>query len=409
MTSRASRHVVAEARPRFALISSPRSANTWLRRLLVELFALEELAVHTPAEVSWAELPERCVIQLHWPRAKSLTRLLDEHGFHVCVLIRHPLDILISILHFASNEPDTARWLDGAFGDERLIVGAEPCSRSFVEYARGERARALIGVSPQWWNRHATTLIRFEHLIADPYVELYRILAASSIDPVISIDEAVARLPFARMQLESHNQHFWQGQPGLWRRFLTEPYAAAIAEPYRRHARRFAYDLAPDPALTEQAARAEWSVRASELRSAKPAIPVPASSPEPEPRRTERHRRPVAEVLRPPALERSLIPRWSAAQSRCLFVTLSLIIVVTDVLGTRVDLIPLLALVPCASLISGCWRTTFASGLWAISLAVLLALPDGVWGTHQNLQQIAALALTTLLMSLLSLRIERSY
>src|SRR5947209_1180581 len=85
-----------DARPmsscRFAIFSSPRSANTWLRRLLVEFLALEERAIHVPRELDWSRVPERCVLQLHWPPVPELTRLLDEHDFRVCVLVRHPLD-----------------------------------------------------------------------------------------------------------------------------------------------------------------------------------------------------------------------------------------------------------------------------------------------------------------------------
>lgn len=257
---RGNRRTSAYGSPRFAIVSTPRSGNTWLRRLLAAFFALQELPVHTPTEVDWSQLPERCVVQLHWPRVGMFTELLAEHDLQVCVLIRHPLDTLISILHLAAHNPDTARWLDGAHGTEQAIINAEPCSRAFSDYAISKRARGLISVSPQWWNRDATARIRFEQLIRQPAVELERIAVNSGVAAAIPASEAVRSLPFLRMQREV-GPHFWQGEPGLWRRLLPSAYASVIAAPYRRHAQRYGYDLTPDPALTIEAAREEWRAR----------------------------------------------------------------------------------------------------------------------------------------------------
>ena len=52
---------------RVAIVSTPRSGNTWLRHLLMRLYDIPGLAVHSPAELDWALLPDRCVFQLHWP------------------------------------------------------------------------------------------------------------------------------------------------------------------------------------------------------------------------------------------------------------------------------------------------------------------------------------------------------
>ena len=145
---------------RLAVVSTPRVGNMWLRRQLVALYGLEERSAHTPDEVEWDTLPEACALQLHWPRTRAFVRTLERHGFRVIVVCRHPLDVLISILHFAGHEPETARWLDGAHGDEQTIIGADPSSPAFRAYAGGKRARALIDVSPQWW-KHALVSLRY--------------------------------------------------------------------------------------------------------------------------------------------------------------------------------------------------------------------------------------------------------
>lgn len=50
-------------------------------------------------------------------------------------------------------------------------------------------------------------------------------------------------------------------------------------------------------------------------------------------------------------------------------------------LGNRVILIGLLIVGPCCVVMTGRWVPTALTGLWVIGLAVVLGLPDGIWGT----------------------------
>jgi hypothetical protein len=245
---------------RLALISSPRSGNTWLRRMLAALFGLDERAAHAPSEVGWDELPPRSILQLHWPMTQSFTEDLRRHGFHVIVLTRHPLDVLISILHFAAYEPATSRWLGGAHGDESSIERAEPCSPEFLDYAHSLRARALLGVSDEWSTRADAVAVRYEDLVTDPIGELQRIVECERTIPVGTVEEAVQSVSFGGMQKESDNHHFWQGQPGLWRRLLTSDYAEVASIPYREQAMRHGYEFDGNPDLGREDAAREWAI-----------------------------------------------------------------------------------------------------------------------------------------------------
>ena len=51
------------------------------------------------------------------------------------------------------------------------------------------------------------------------------------------------------------------------------------------------------------------------------------------------------------------------------------------VLGNRVILIGLLIVGPCCVVLTGRWVPTALTGLWVTGLAVVLGLPDGIWGT----------------------------
>jgi hypothetical protein len=256
---------------RLAVIANPRSGNMWLRRLLVALYGLEERSAHTPADVPWDDLPERCVLQIHWHPERAFRRRLRASGFRAVVLVRHPLDALVSILHFAGHEPETARWLGGEHGDESSIIGADPTSEGFLRYATGARAYALLSISPAWWKK-AAFATRYEDLVAAPERELARLVQAVRAPTVCTPAEAVERVTFDRLAREAANRHFWQGRPGHWHELIPADQAAAIAAAHADLIRRFDYAVDPDPNLTPELARARWAELAA------PPVPVGAAS-----------------------------------------------------------------------------------------------------------------------------------
>jgi hypothetical protein len=245
---------------RLALLSTPRSGNTWLRHLLGKVFAAHELAVHDPAEVDWAALPGACVLQLHHHRTPALESLLARHGFRVVVLARHPLDVLLSILHFATHDGATRRWLAGEAGDEAPLHGAMPGSASFLDYARGQRARALLSISPQWWEAPGAVRLRYEDLVAQPVAVLQRLVPAVGAGRARgSLAEAVADSSLVSLRRRSRGRHhFWQGRPGHWKRLLVAEVAQAIAAVHAGVFQRFGYVCDPDPQLSRSQADAHW-------------------------------------------------------------------------------------------------------------------------------------------------------
>jgi Sulfotransferase domain len=238
----------------------------WLRRQLVALLDLEERSAHTPDEVGWETLPESCVLQLHWPRTRAFSRTLERHGFRVVVLSRHPLDVLISILHFSAHEPETARWLDGAYGDESSIVGVDPTSYVFWKYATSRRASALIDVSAQWW-KHGLVAVRYEDLVAAPERELQRIVDAVGVAPTRSPEAVTETVTFRSLRSEAANQHFWQGRPNHWRELLPEPVATELAEAHAHVLDSLGYDVEPDPSLSHGEAVDRWRAKVARLNT----------------------------------------------------------------------------------------------------------------------------------------------
>ena len=89
----------------------------------------------------------------------------------------------------------------------------------------------------------------------------------------------------------------------------------------------------------------------------------------------------------------SLLPGWSVRRLWILGLGLSVLVAITDAgLGHRAVLVGLLIIGPCCVLLTGRWVPTGLTGLWVISLAAVLGLPDGIWGSSTHLVFLGAVA-----------------
>jgi hypothetical protein len=243
---------------RLAIISTPRCGNTWLRNLLSSVYGIPSFCEHNPVDFGWDDLPDSCVLQIHWRPVDSFIRRLKESGFHLLVMNRHPLDVLISILQFSLHD-HTGRWLEGEEGNERSIYGAMPRSSAFLDYAMSKRAEALLSVSLEWWNWPGCTQVLYEVLNRDPQGELQRIVEECGGTPCLSFDQGVADQTINKLRTRTQrDHHFWIGQPGLWRSLLTSAEVNRLAEVLQPHFADFDYDWDADPQLTPSQADANW-------------------------------------------------------------------------------------------------------------------------------------------------------
>lgn len=218
---------------RLALISTPRSGNTWTRKFLAAALRLEQEAVHNWRDVSHP-LPERYILQVHWYREPLFQSWLKENGFIPVVIARHPLDVLISILRFSKHEPQTNRWLEGDGELPANFREADPTSDVFLNWALGSGAENLLSISCAWWQDAAALKLRYEEAVHDPEDTFGRFLRSA--DPEFVMDErADSRLHkhIFKELCRTPNKHAWQAKPGLWRQVISSRDARRIAQRHK--------------------------------------------------------------------------------------------------------------------------------------------------------------------------------
>ncbi len=239
---------------RIALIGTPRSGNTWARRVLRDALALPELAVHNYRDLP-SNLPDRAILGLHWYREPGFQTFLREGGFKVAVLGRHPLDVLLSVLRFVRHEPLTARWLEGNAEIPLSLRAETPFSDGFEHYATSWGAENLLSVSYQWWFDGLAIHVHYEDLVRHPQAA-FRGLISDLGGCCARLDDALTANSIEVLRA-TPNRHAWQGTPGLWRQLIPPAAARRIR---RRHARVFetlGYRV-PPYFLTRQRAEQTW-------------------------------------------------------------------------------------------------------------------------------------------------------
>jgi hypothetical protein len=97
---------------RFAIIATPRSGNSVLRKTIAAAYELQEFGGHD-AELLRADLPDDSIVQVHARYSEELHQVLVDHGVIIVTPTRHPLDTLLSMLHFKQFEPATTWRISG--------------------------------------------------------------------------------------------------------------------------------------------------------------------------------------------------------------------------------------------------------------------------------------------------------
>jgi hypothetical protein len=246
-----------DARP-VVLTATPRSGNTLVQRLFAELTGYAVMAAPMVADLDEREVTGPVFVQVHAPNDRLARKFVAAVNAEVVTIARHPLDVLLSVLHFSRHESQILDWLDGAaLASPETLRGASPTSAQFVEWATGKGASRLLAVTHQWWRESTTHRVRYEELIVDTpgvVAKLFAELGVAPRDPAADADQIRAG---ALLGLANH--HRWRATSNGWRDLLPVETATQLYRAHRRVFDDLGYTLdAVDPLLDESAANANW-------------------------------------------------------------------------------------------------------------------------------------------------------
>jgi hypothetical protein len=216
---------------------------------------VRDIAAHSPDDIDWNSLPDGFITAMHWHYTTQMQRLLYEKKIETLVTVRHPLDVLISILQFCQFEPATAQWLNGEGGNEASLMGANPTDRCFLDYALSDRAAALLSVSLEWAPA-AKAIVHYEDLVENPHQTMSSVLKILEEPQAQGLDDVILAYRFPELKAVIHH-HAWRGQPGLWKSVVVEEYRQAIYQRHRGVFDGFGYRIEAQKPEVEEA-RSQW-------------------------------------------------------------------------------------------------------------------------------------------------------
>ena len=204
---------------KIALLGSPRCGNNWVRRVMSDVLGYPHFAAHSVEDFP-KELPTDCILNIHALNEPPEKAFFERHSCKIIVLARHPLDIFVSVLQFARNEPAVHRWLDGSCGIPHDAASLCPDDARFVDWMTGAGARRLLSVSLSWWRDAQPTIrLSYEDLVARPNESFNSVFNHLGIKCINGLDAALNKYTVA--YFAEFKNHGWLGSPGTYRRFIT--------------------------------------------------------------------------------------------------------------------------------------------------------------------------------------------
>lgn len=243
--------------PPVLLAATPRSGNTLLQRLFAELLGYAVLAAPTLDDIAPDEVVAPVLMQVHAVNNRQAQRFVDEVGARVVTVARHPLDVLVSMLHFSRHEPQILDWLDGAgIPSPETLRGASPTSSQFVEWAAGKGAGRLLALTQGWWHEPATARVRYEDLVASTTSVLEKLVAELGI--AARLDEADPEATREQTLVGLANHHRWRSKANGWQDLLTGQVVERLHRAHRKVFDDLGYTVPGPSALTEDDANRNW-------------------------------------------------------------------------------------------------------------------------------------------------------
>jgi len=242
---------------RIALLGSPRCGNNWVRRVMSDTLGYPHFAAHSIEEFP-QDLPSNCILNIHALNGPTERVFFEKHSCKLIVLARHPLDVFVSVLQFARNEPAVHRWLGGSCEIPRDNVATLcPDDTQFVEWMTGNGARNLLSVSLSWWqDKQLTIRLRYEDLVSHPHEMFNSVFNSLDAECNGSLEEALAK--YTVSYFAQFKNHGWLGRPQNYAKFITKANCQRVHAAQSEYFLTMGYNVQNGNGLTHEMAREQY-------------------------------------------------------------------------------------------------------------------------------------------------------
>jgi hypothetical protein len=235
---------------RILILSTPKTGNTWLARLLSAIYELPQLGLTVPFDRDQARsLGARWVVFHHVRPSPEILDWIDQTQPFLVSVTRHPADVLVSLYyHVRGFQPGP---LD-ANAVQAMLAG--PYERTDIASDAGGSFQDDLECSLSWMRTGRAHIVRYEDLWRDTRRELIRLTSLIYPVPERSIELAIERGDFSLMRrlAGKHGRFFRSGKVGNWLEALPEEVCAELSkDPYRRIIGELGYSMDPtDPIIS---------------------------------------------------------------------------------------------------------------------------------------------------------------
>ena len=240
----------ANEKLRILILSTPKTGNTWLSRLLSSIYDLPQAGLFAPFDPKQARgLRPEWVLFHHLQPSREILKWIDEINPVLITAVRHPADVLVSLYYhlreFQAGEIDpiaTKKMLSAPFERFDIVSDAKGSFRDDLE------------CSLSWLRTGRAHVVRYEDLWRDVRKELTRLTNLIAPVPERRIELAIERSDFSLMRrlAGDYGRFFRSGNVGSWREDLPRPVIDELGKkPYASIIAELGYSMDPqDPILT---------------------------------------------------------------------------------------------------------------------------------------------------------------
>lgn len=236
------------------IVSTPKTGNTWIKHLLLNVYELPMVEVGTAFDAAELDaLGPRWITQQHYAPQADLLDWARYNDLVFVTMVRHPCDVLVSLFHFVSNFADQPEVIADS-NPAKIMLHDEGTIGEYTASYVMNTFFELLDISVDWMCSTESKLVYYEDLRRYPLVTLQELtdsICEVSLDRIQYAIES-CNINTMRKQWGEKSKFFRSGNVGDWQEELTQRIIRIFrhTDPYPFQFAALGYGLDPDDPST---------------------------------------------------------------------------------------------------------------------------------------------------------------